>query len=86
MNKSTNKNFKLKLNNNKDKFTVQMETIDNEDKLTLMISKPEGDELTPIGQIQINILDLYQNRKKKYLIGESVSIDLKVKYVPLSDQ
>ena len=62
-----------------------METIDKEDTLTLKISKPEGQELTPIGEIQINILDLYLNKNKKYLIGDAVSIDLKIKYVLLSE-
>ena len=57
-----------------------METIDEEDTLTLKISKPEGDDLTPIGEIQINILDLYTNKKKKYLIGNNASITLKIKY------
>ena len=62
-----------------------METIDQEDTLTLQISKPEGQELTPIGEIKINILDLYTNKNKKYLIGDDVSIDLKIKYVHVDD-
>jgi hypothetical protein len=81
MNENRNKHFKLKLNKKKNKFCVEMETIDSQDTLTLKISKPEGWELTPIGEIQINILDLYTNKNKKYLIGDDVSIDLKIKYV-----
>ena len=80
MNEDLSQNFKLKLNRKKDRFSVDMETLDEEDTLTLKISKPEGDDLTPIGEIQINILDLYTNKKKKYLIGNNASITLKIKY------
>ena len=84
MNENRNKHFKLRLNRKNNKFSVQMDTIHCQDTLILKITKPEDGELTPIGEIQINILDLYLNKKKKYLIGENVSIDLKIKYV-LSD-
>ena len=80
MNEDLSQNFKLKLNKKKDRFSVNMETIDEEDTLTLKISKPEGNDLTPIGEIQINILDLFTNKKKKYLIGNNASITLKIKY------
>ena len=51
MNEDLSQNFKLKLNKKKDRFSVNMETIDEEDTLTLKISKPEGNDLTPIGEI-----------------------------------
>ena len=42
MNENRNKHFKLKLNKKRNKFQIMMETIDKEDTLTLVISKPEG--------------------------------------------
>jgi hypothetical protein len=49
MNLKRDKNFKLLLNSKKNKFKLDMETIDVEDSLTLMISLSEENERTEIG-------------------------------------
>jgi hypothetical protein len=49
MNLKRDKNFKLLLNSKKNKFKLDMETIDVEDALTLMISQLGENGLTEIG-------------------------------------
>jgi hypothetical protein len=68
------------LSSKKNKFVLDMETIDSEDALTLQILLLEESGFSKIGEIQINILELITNKSKKYLIGDEVSIEFKTKF------
>ena len=41
-----------------------METIDEEDQLTLIITQPNDSGFNKVGEIRINILDLLNNKRK----------------------
>ena len=86
MNQNRDKNFKINLNSAKNKFALKMQTIDQADTLTLIINKVDGDNLKIKGEISINILDLYNNKKKRYSLGNDASITLKMKYLPMVDE
>ena len=74
MNLNRDKNFKLQMNAKKNKFRLDMETIDEADLLTLVIMLPENGGSTKIGEIKFNIVDLFVNKRKTYLIGDDVAI------------
>ena len=59
---------------------MDMMTIDENDTLTLIISKIDNGNYKLKGEISINIYDLYVNSKKSYLLGNDASITLKLKY------
>ena len=82
MNQNRDKNFKVSLNSSKNKFSLKMQTIDQDDTLTLIISKMDGQIK---GEISVNIYDLYNHRKKRYMLGDDASITLKMKYIPTTD-
>ena len=86
MNQNRDKNFKINLNSAKNKFALKMQTIDQADTLTLIINKVDGDNHKIKGEISINILDLYNNKKKRYSLGNDASITLKMKYLPMVDE
>ena len=54
------------MNTKKNRFVLNMETIDENDTLTLIISKIDKEDLKFKGEIKINIYDLYIVSKKKY--------------------
>jgi len=68
------------MNAKKNKLRLDMETIDEADLLTLVIMLPENGGSTKIGEIKFNIVDLFVNKRKTYLIGDDVAIELKIKY------
>ena len=72
--------------NEKDyRVRFDMETIDKEDTLTLVITLPENGGSTKIGEIQINIMDLYAKKRKTFLIGVETAIELRLKYELVND-
>ena len=73
------------MNAKKNKLRLDMETIDEADLLTLVIMLPENGGSTKIGEIKFNIVDLFVNKRKTYLIGDDVAIELKIKYELLNN-
>ena len=60
-----------------------MQTIGDRDTLILIISLPDEIEgMQKIGEIQIQVLDLYRKKKKKFAIGKDVTLEFKLKYGP----
>ena len=81
MNENPDKNFKLKLTGKRNKCKLEMMTIDKEDMLILIVDSGSK----KVGEIRINVLELYNETKKSYMIGENTLVELKIKYKLLED-
>jgi hypothetical protein len=67
---------------------LKTQTIDKNDTLTLIINKTDGEgrflNHSQKGEIVVNIFELYNNTKKRYMLGDDANITLKLKYIPTS--